>query len=332
MDFSRIFQHAFDLTRSYRALWLFGILFAATSLHGGGGNSGGGGGNGGGSSSLGFPEGLASKMALAVSDPTPQGMALLVIVLGGLALLLAVAVTAVHVVSDTALIRMVDGAEETGERAGVSRGFRLGWSRAAWRIFLIDLLTGAAAAVVSMFLLAIALAPLLAWLTQSDVLKALGTMFTVVLVLPMILIIIFGTIALVVLKEFFHRASAIEGLGVFAALRRGWQMASRHIGDTLLMVLALFCIGLVIALVMLPVVALLVGVGLVAGGIPGAFAALVSTMFAGGEVPWMVGVAIGLPIFILVLSIPIVFVSGLAQVFTSSAWTLAYRELISNRR
>lgn len=329
MNFSRIFQRAFDLTRSYRALWLFGILFAATSLRGSGGNGGGGGGNGGGSSSLGFPEGLASKMALAVSDPTPQGMALLFIVLGGLALLLALVFTAVHVVSDTALIRMVDGAEETGERAGVSRGFRLGWSRAAWRIFLIDLLTGAAAVVVSLLLLAIALAPLLAWLTQSDALRAIGTLFAVVLVLPVILIIILGAVALVVLKEFFHRASAIEGLGVFAALRRGWQMASRRIGDTLLMGVALFCIGLAITLVMLPVVALLLMVGLVAGGIPGALAALVSALFTGGAVPWMIGAAIGLPIFVFVLSIPLVFVSGLAQVFTSSAWTLAYRELIS---
>jgi hypothetical protein len=328
MDFSRIFQRAFDLTRSYRALWLFGILFAATSLHGGGGNGGGGGGNGGGSSSLGFPEGLASKMVLAVSDPTPQGIALVVIVLGGLALLVAVVFTAVHVVSDTALIRMVDGAEETGERAGVSRGFRLGWSRAAWRIFLIDLLTGAAAVVVSLLLLGIALAPLLAWLTQSDALRAIGTVFAVVLVLPVIMIIILGAIALVVLKEYFHRASAIEGHGVFAALRRGWQMARGHIGDTLLMAVALFCLGLAAALVMLPVVALLVGVGLVAGGIPGAIAALVSTLFAGGAVPWMVGAVIGLPIFVLVLGIPIVFASGLVQVFSSSAWTLAYRGLI----
>ena len=327
MNFYRIFQRAFDLTGTYRALWLFGVIFAMTSLHGGGGNGGGGG--GGGSSSLGSPAGLASKMALALSDPTPQSMAVVAALIGGLALLLAVIFTIARVVSDTAMIRMVDGAEETGQRAGVAQGFRLGWSWAAWRIFLIDLLLGAAAIAVILFLLVFALAPLLFWLTQSDALKVIGTILSAVLVPPVIMIIIAGLIALLLLKEFFHRASAIEDHGVIAAMRRGWQVARMRIGDTLLMGLVLFSISLVVALVMLPLFLLVAGIGALAAGVPGLIAALISALFTGGVVPWIVGVVVGVPIFILIVTIPMLFASGLVQVFSSSAWTLAYRELIN---
>jgi len=34
---------------------------------------------------------------------------------------------------------MVDGHETMGEKVGFRQGWRLGWSRSAWRLFLIDL-------------------------------------------------------------------------------------------------------------------------------------------------------------------------------------------------
>ncbi len=46
MDHMRILRRAFDITRAYRALWVFGILLALTAAHGGS-SGGGGGGNGG---------------------------------------------------------------------------------------------------------------------------------------------------------------------------------------------------------------------------------------------------------------------------------------------
>jgi len=43
------------------------------------------------------------------------------------------------------------------------------------------------------------------------------------------------------------------------------------------------------------------------------------------SVGWAIGVA--LPIFLLVLVVPLTFISGLYETFKSSAWTLAYREV-----
>ena len=41
--------------------------------------------------------------------------------------------------------------------------------------------------------------------------------------------------------------------------------------------------------------------------------------------PW--AVAAGLPIFVIVMLIPLSLIGGLYAVFTSSAWTLAYRQV-----
>jgi hypothetical protein len=43
--------------------------------------------------------------------------------------------------------------------------------------------------------------------------------------------------------------------------------------------------------------------------------------------PWILAAAVGIPIFLLVVGLPILFVGGLVQVFKSSVWTLTYREL-----
>jgi hypothetical protein len=40
-------------------------------------------------------------------------------------------------------------------------------------------------------------------------------------------------------------------------------------------------------------------------------------------------VLVGLPIFILILSVPLLIAQGVYLVFESSAWTLAYRDLAS---
>jgi hypothetical protein len=43
--------------------------------------------------------------------------------------------------------------------------------------------------------------------------------------------------------------------------------------------------------------------------------------------PWIAGAAIGVPIFLAVIILPALFLSGLMEVFKSSTWTLTYREL-----
>ena len=67
------------------------------------------------------------------------------------------------------------------------------------------------------------------------------------------------------------------------------------------------------------IVAIVLGVLLVVGGI----AALIS----GSTAAWIAGGVTGGVIFTLVLVLPLVFLAGLCEVFLSSTWTLTYRQL-----
>ncbi len=326
MNISRIIRRSFEITRDYRALWLFGLILAITAPGGGGGNGGGGGGGGG--SSFTAPGGMASRISLPLSQMDEGAMIALAIGMIVLALLVSIGFAIARVVAETAMIRMVDGYEASGVRVSVSQGFRLGWSRGALRIFLIDLLVSLAAVLAIALLLGIAAAPLLLWTLNNDTLGILGTVFSVLLGIPVLVIVIVGIIGLVILVQFFHRAAVLEERGVIESLRRGWQVARQRPGETLLLGVALFAIGLVASLVLLPVFFLLLMVGGTLAGLPGLLAGLLTSLFAQGAAPWIVGLIIAFPIFFAVVIVPALFASGLYQVYTSSAWTLAYRDLL----
>jgi len=101
------------------------------------------------------------------------------VVLACVIVILIIAATVAHYVAETALIRMVDDYEETGEKHSVRQGFRLGWSRTALRFFLIDLLIGLPVAVVFILLFALAFAPPLLWATDSTAAEVIGTVVTI---------------------------------------------------------------------------------------------------------------------------------------------------------
>ena len=55
-------------------------------------------------------------------------------------LIVGIVVAIARYVSETAVIRMVDEYEGSGNKMTVRQGFRIGWSRTAWRLFLINLI------------------------------------------------------------------------------------------------------------------------------------------------------------------------------------------------
>ena len=129
------------------------------------------------------------------------------------------------------------------------------------------------------------------------------------------------------LKHFFRRACALEEAGVIEAIHRGYDIVRRHQKDLLIMWLLMAGLGLGWIIVMIPVTILLLIVGAVLGGLPALLiGGLVSLVFE-GAVPWILAGAAGIPIFILVVAVPLLFLGGLVEVFKSSVWTLTYREL-----
>ena len=317
MDHIKILKRSFSITRDYRALWVFGVLLALTT--GGSANRGGNGG-GGGWPSGDWPE-ISPEIITAL---IVTGIAVLIV---GLILIVASAI--LRYVSETALIRMVDQHEVNNEKLGVRQGFRLGWSRPALRLFLMDLLVGVSGMVILLFLLLVSATPLLVWLTESLPARVFGTMLTIGLAVLVIFAAIAVGIALSLLLQFFRRAIVLENLGVLDGMRRGLQVVRQRLGDVILMGLILFGLGLAWVIVSIPIIIALLMAALVVGGLPALLFGMIAGLFTEGAIPWIVAAVVGFPIFFIVIAAPMLFLSGLVETYQSSTWTLTYRDLLA---
>ena len=342
MDHMKVLKRSWQIVWRYRALWIFGIILALTT--GGSPLLRGNGGDGqvqyevngddlfGPDGGFRWPGGQ-----FGMPEVPPQVIGILTaigITLACVAVLFIIASIVARFVSETSLIRMVGDYEDTDETLTVRQGFRLGWSRTAWRLFLINLVVKVPVVVAFILLFALALAPLLVWTTQSTPARVVGTVVAIGLFLMTIFLAILVGAVLSPLMHFFRRACALEGLGVGASIRRGFGVVRRHVVDVILMWLIMIGvrIGLAIAtfvavILLFPVIIALILLGGVLGGLPALLIGGVASLFIEGAVPWVVGALIGIPIFILVVSLPWLFLSGLVEVFKSSVWTLTYREL-----
>jgi hypothetical protein len=337
MDHLRIIKRAFNITFAYRALWVFGILLALTTSRGGGN---GGGGSGSGPQFQGDQETWRNLPFFrdwnwqGGNIPSIPQDVINGLIAGGIALLcvfliIGVVLAVLRYVSTVSAIRMTNDYEASGEKISVRQGFRLGWSRSAFRLWLIDLLIGIIGFVTVILLLAVAAAPLLLWLTQNETAGIIGTVIAIGMAILAILIMVVGFSLVGIWLEIVRRAVVLEGLGVMDGIRRGWQIARRRLGDLIIMGLILFGIGIAFTILMIPVGILVFMVAGLSGVLPGLLAWAITNLFVQDRISIIVGIIVGLPIFLAVLSIPLLFVSGLYEVFTSSTWTLTFRELLA---
>lgn len=313
MDHMKILKRAWEITRHYRALWVFGIILALTSgaFRGGGGSGGGGGGGDG----------------IHVDPQVVDALIVVAIVAACLVVLLVIVGVIAHYVAQTAAIRLVNEYEDTGEKRSVRQGFRLGWSRSAWRLFLLDLTIGLPVALVFILLILVALAPLLLWIPGNTAIGVLGTVTTVGLCFLVIILGIVVGVALSLLLDFSRRVCVLEGLGVIDSIREGYALARRYLKDVFVMWLILAGVDIVAMMALVPLVILLLIVGGVLGGLLALLAGGLVRLALGGAAPWIAGGMVGIPVFVSIVVAPLVLLGGLIEVFKSSAWTLTYREL-----
>lgn len=334
MDHIKVLKRAWEMTWRYRALWIFGVILALTTARGWGG----GGGNGNQAQYRINGEDLPwSGREFELPHIPPNVTSILIAAGVGLAcgiVILIVVTTIARYVAETALIQMVDDYEDTGEKRNIRGGFRLGWSRTAFRLFLIKLLTSLPVAVAFILLFALSLSPLLLWVTESSVARIVGTVAAIGLFFMVLFLAILVAAAISLLLKFFWRACALEEMGVIESIRQGFGLVRQRLKDVGIMWLIMVGvqIGWVLAMiamviVLFPAIILLIILGGVLGGLPALLTGgLISLLFE-GPVPWVVGALVGLPIFILVVATPWLFLGGLMEVFKSIVWTLTYREL-----
>jgi hypothetical protein len=252
------------------------------------------------------------------------------VVLGGM----IVVGTVARYVAEAALIRMVSDTEATGQAPGLRRGLRLGFSRSAGRLFLIDLLINLPLTVAFVLLFLLALSPLLLWISGSTAAGIAGTTATAGLFFLAIALSLVVSVVLSPLVQMIRRACGVEGLGVIASIRRGFAVARGHLKETVVVWLIWVGIRLLwmfatvpVFLVLLPLTLLFIVAGAALGAVATVMVGGLLTLFFEGAVPWIVGAVAGLPVFILVMIAPMLFLGGLVEVVKSSIWTLTYREL-----
>ncbi|HUT20570.1 MAG TPA: hypothetical protein VM366_15550, partial [Anaerolineae bacterium] len=266
---------------------------------------------------------LAEELHVSVKSNVIAIAAVLLVI----ATIVAVVSKVARYVSEVALIRMVSETEATGERHSVWRGFRLGWSRSAWRIYLINVLLGILAVVAGLGLFGLIFGPLPLWVNGSEIVIFTFALSTAGLFFVAIVTMIVFAAVLGVVKRLAWRACAVEGLGVMASIRRGWAVMRQQLKDAGLIWLITLAVGWAWRLAMVPVVLLLLGGGVLLGGLPAVLAGRIASLGTSGDVPVFIAIAVGIPIFLFVMVAPLILLAGLREVFLSSVWTLTYQEL-----
>jgi hypothetical protein len=355
MDPIKILKRAWHILWSYRALWVFGLILA---LAGAGSSSGNGSNsssrreaNSQGSQQQPLPEDMGEAFKQATQEIQKafnEGLDEVGIPRGDLNTLIGIAVAFVifcvvlgliiavaRYVAETAVIRMVDEYENTGSKMTIKQGFRIGWSRTSWRLFLINLLVNLPLFLGMILLLAGVGIAIFQSMTRGFqtpatfvILALVGLMFLVIFVVAII------TIFLGLLRHFFWRACALENLGVRESLSRGFQMARENWKNVGIMWLVMIGLGIVWAIVSIiaiivtiPVVVVTTVAGALVAVIPVLLAGGLTSIFLSGWLPWIVGVLFALPLFFTIAFSPWLLLGSWQTVFASTVWTLVYREL-----
>jgi len=348
IDIGTILKRAWHILWNYKVLWIFGVLLTLTV---GGFRSSGNAGSGSGYKFNGpsnyTPNTIPGPFWTSVNDWFQQNLEPLIahpdqhittfiwIGVGLFLFFLIVGILAaiLRYVSETAVIRMVDDYERTGTKLGFKQGWKQGWSRGAFRLWLIDLVISLPVVV---FLLLAGLLGLGIFFSVKTVagsalpvsLAAIGCLILFIIILIVLIV------PLVLLRPFFARVAVLENVGVGESLRHGWQMVRHNLKSAALIwavMIGLWIgswLGTIILIIMLIPVFIVTGItGLVVAAIPGLAAFGITSIFASGPLVWIIAALVALPFFLLVLLSPLILVGGWVQVYTSSVWTLAYREI-----
>ncbi|HUW09773.1 MAG TPA: hypothetical protein VM537_08585 [Anaerolineae bacterium] len=318
MDHVGILKRAFNITRRYRVLWIFGVLLALFGS-GGGGN---GGANGTRFTLPGAGEGsFPGTLPPGITLPSMESGPIIGIVIACCCLLLLVVAASVVIsyVARTSLYRMVNQIEDTGVSPSWREGLRLGWSRRAARLFGIDLAVGVPFAIAVILLVAIALLPLLLMTLETDATTALGIVLAIGLLLLVIVVLIVAGVLVNLAKRFMHRQAALEDRSIGQSIVYGYQIVRTNLRDSAVMWLLMFGVGLGWGIVMIPVFIVVLLLAALVGGLP-AWAIWQAT-----EALWPT-LLVGIPLFLLIMVPVLTFLNGLYLVFQSSSWTLTYRE------
>ena len=237
-------------------------------------------------------------------------------------------------VSETAVIRMVDEYEATDTKMTVRQGFRIGWSRTSWRLFLINLIVNIP---VILLFVVMGVAGFMIYrmvVGGNEALAVTGIVSMIGIVFLIIFVVVIVSIFLGLLRHFFWRVCALEEVGVRESLRRGFAMVRENWKSIGLMWLIM--IGLGIAWMIVSVIAIVLTLPVVIITSRCRSSCCSHPWLAPGwfvqPVPERVSALdrwrhLRPALFFTLAFSPWVLLTAWQQVYTSTVWTLTYREI-----
>jgi hypothetical protein len=350
IDIGKILKRAWHILWNYRILWIFGILLALTGGGGGGGNGGGGSGSSNYNGGNGTPRidwnsspflhdlynWFQANIEPILSHPNKYiatfiwlGVGLLLFII-----IISVVTALIRYPVETAVIRMVDEYERTGTKVGFRQGWKLGWNRRAFRIWVIDLIVSLPVLLLLAILGGLGFLAFMGARSGHGAAVAASLITAIGCAFLFILAFIIFAVALSLLRQFFIRKAALEDAGIGASFRNGWDMFKHNWKNAGLMWLVMIGIGigvgiagLIVFFLLIPAYVVLALPAAVVALIPGLAVFGITSIFASGPLAWILGVLAALPFFFLIVFAPLTLVSGWYKIYASSVWTLTYREI-----
>lgn len=354
IDFGKIIKRAWHILWNYKVLWIFGLLLVLTA--GAAGSSSFGGskyqvGSNSNTNLMNLPnrnlqtgEMLNQFNHWAETNLDPLfnhpdkyvstiiwigvGILLFALVLGGLSAL-------VRYPTETAIVRMVDEHEQTGTKLRFKQGWKLGWTRRAFRLWVIDLIISVPTIVFTGLVIGLGVLAVSSAISGKPGMAVGAIIGIAAFVLIFLLAFILLMVLLGVLRQFFMRQAALEGASIKDSLRNGWAMFKRHFKSAGLLWLIMLGFGIADGLagmiaffLLIPVYAIMLIPALIVAAIPGVIVYLIATIFT--KVVWLaviIGAFAFIPVFFSVLFSPFMLFSGWYKIFESSIWTLTYRDM-----
>jgi hypothetical protein len=352
IDPVKILKRAWYILWSYRALWVFGLILALATAGstGGGSNSGTRYSYDNQNQQMPLPQDLQKGMEeftremerlfregpQHVDIPREELTALiwLVVAFTLIMIVLGIVVAIARYVSETAVIRMVDEYENASIMMTVREGFRIGWSRTSWRLFLINLIVSLPAILLVLVLISTGVGIYFAIINSVLTFNAFSTVSIIGLVFLVIFAVAIVSILLRLLRHFFWRVCALENVGVGESLSRGWALVRQNWKSVGLMWLVMIGLGIVWAvasiiliIVTIPLVIVTTVVAVVVSAIPALLMVGLFHIFLSNVMAWVLGIVFVLPLFFTIAFFPWLVLGSWQTVFTSTVWTLTYREI-----
>lgn len=348
IDFGKILKRSWSILWNYRVLWIFGFLLAMTAGGGNGGNSSYQFSDNNGNNGNGFDMSQTPEFFQEFADwfnrevvplfENPSEHITTFIWIGVAIFLLILIFSAISAFirypSEVAVMRMVDGYESTGGKVGFRAGWKLGWNRRAFRLWVIDLIISLPALIVFgsflvlgiLFLINASDAPGDVWV--GPFIAVIGCFF--LLVFSFIILMVF----LSLLRQFFARFAALEETSVSESFRRGWAFFKQNWKSAVLMWLIMQAVGLGVGILsimafflLIPVYLVMLIPAVIVAAIPGLIVYGLTSLFFSAPLAVIVAAVFALPAFFTILFAPLFMLSGWYMIYNSSVWTLTYREM-----